>query len=419
MERELGRLSFSEIEAYYTSPRFFGAENEPHQETLIVDGPMEITAREYAQLQEIAKRVVAFIDTFDLRRNGKRIGGDPEILGKSMEIDGFGNSSMRYGGIDIYQHPTLGFKILEINPRVQAMGLQDFRQEILGISGQPQILKHFLEWVQEKGYKNVLVLGSRKNPFWRAYQRVTDQMVGMGVNAVFCNARDFIDKYKDGFVPDLILKFCNNNVFIKEEFSTHLEDIIRQVRIPIVNSLSSAFFGYRGFMGELANSEPGLLPDQKIFSADSTDEELQRYPWLKLEAAGKEFVVNYQDLRRWSKNVLLFLINRNLSSAEKLLDGKDGGDARKLKEVIGFVRELPPEQIVWIGQSNLEPRSVGLKINGVEIDLKILHRVYWFKKQNGEIVVSLEGFGCTHEQFARSKGKINAGSGVAVPMVVK
>lgn len=413
------RLNFPETEAYYTSPRFFGAENEPHQETLIVDEPLVITAHEYSQLQEIAKRAVAVIDTFDLRIKGKGIGADPEMLGKSLEVDGYGDSCMRYGGLDVYQDPTHGFKILEINPRVQAMGLQDFRQKMLGISEQPRILEHFLEWVEEKSYKNVLVLGSHKNPFWRAYQKVTDQLDGMGVNAIFCDARTFIDKYRDGFVPDLILKFCNNNVFIKDEFSAHLEEIIRQRSIPIVNSLGSAYFGYRGFMQELANREPGLLPEQRIFSSDSTDEELERYPWVKLEASGKAYVVNYGELRRWGKNVLLFLINGGLLSAEKLLDGKDGGDARRLKEVIGFIRGIPNEQVVWIGQSNVEPRTTQLKVGGVPTELKILHRVYWFKKHDGELLISLEGFGCTHEQFERSKGKINAGTGVAVPMVIK
>jgi len=409
-----------ELGADYKSPKFFGPENGITQETFIVDEPLEISSGEYRQLNIIASKVAKFIDGYGLIGNEIQVGVSPSTLRKALHIDGQGFSLMRYGGLDVYKDPKEGFKVLEINPRVQAMGLQDFRQEFLGIAGQPQIISDFVEWVNETDHKDILVLGSRQNPFWRAYERLTDKLIESGVNATFADAGEFLERHKEGFTPDLIVKFCNNGIFLNSEYGEALQKTITSNHISIVNPIHSAYFGYRGFLGELSRQDEGLLPAQKILEKGRVEEDnLHQFPWIKLEAAGNAYVVNYSELRKWSRDVLRFLMNNDATSAEKILDEKEGGDAKKLKDVVKFLKNIPDQQIVWLAQSNLEPSSSRFKVMGIETELKVLYRVYWFKKSSGEVAISLEGFGCTNEQFKRSKGKINAGTGFAIPIVIK
>src|SRR3990172_574256 len=412
MAIEFAPVISGEVEVQIESPRFFGAEGDTTQETLIVDEPLVITESEYSQLKQITRKVVNFIDSYDLQANADKIGVNLQTLETCADIDSYGGSTMRYGGLDLYQDPNMGFKVLEINPRVQAMGLQDFRQEYLGIRGEPQIIDHFIEWTQKEGFEKVALLGSRKNPFWRSYQRLADKLTAAEVSAIFCDSRNFIDRYRIGFRPELIVKLSNNNIFLSGEDSGELVEIIRGNSIPVVNSLASVYYGFRGFMEKLGEVTPEILPREVIFGNSVNDEELRNYPWIKLEAAGKNYVVNYKKLTKCGRNAILAIITRDYTLAESLLRDKNGGDANKIRNTIGYVRELPREEVVCIGQSSIEPRLATLNLDGVDTELKILHRVYWFKESSGEIEISLEGFGATHDQFERSKGKINAGSGV-------
>jgi len=420
MERLIGH-SVEPTTVEFMTPRFFGSEGESPQETLITDEPLRLNVEEYERLREIAGDVVRVIDSFELSRGGKSIGVDPETLKECIRLDSCGKSQMRYGGLDLYQTEDGDFRVLEINPRVQAMGLQDFRQEVLGIVGQPQLLQHFLGWVKDRGFTDVVVLGSRKNPFWRGYQRVVERMVAEGINASFWDADTFIRQCRDfGFVPSLILKFCNNNIFLRSEYSSDLKGIIISNRVQIVNSLSSVYFGYRGFMYHLGNECPSLVPSQIALGESSLEEwVLEDYPWVKLEASGKAYVVNYSNLRRWGRDTLLYLINGDLPRARSILSEKTSGDARKLLEVVSFLEDTPRDQIVWLAQSNVEPSRRVLAVGGQPTNLMILYRLYWFKDDDNNIQISLEAFGCTEEQFKMSKGKINAGTGIAIPVVVE
>lgn len=401
------------------SPRYFGAEGDPPQETFITDQPLEVSRVEYDSLKTMCQRIADFIDKYPLEAESSDIGADKKILSESLEIDKHGESKMRYGGLDVYQDPDQGFKILEINPRVQAMGLQDYRQEELGMGDQPALLKDFVEWTKDRSYQNVLVLGSKKNPFWRGCERIAKKLVEGGVNGEFYDVQELVDKSRKGYKPDLILKLCNNNQFLDGQFSDPLKGLVEKHKIPILNPLHATYFGYRGFMTELTNELSELFPDQYLFNTKTSEVEIQGFSWIKLEAAGHQYVVNYNELRRWGKDALLSLINRDFPNVERILGDKEGGDAQKIKKVRDIVQSTPNDQVVWLGQSDVEPRSANLKIAGIDTRLKILHRVYWFRKDDGSVNVSIEGFGNTDAQFQRSKGKINAGTGYSVPMLIK
>jgi len=417
MERLIERADVLPVEVDFSTPRFFGAEGQTPQETYIVDNPLKIISEECLELSTITRNVVDFIDRFRLDQNHIEIGVDPVEFSMAKELDRVGNSTMVYGGLDIYQDKDSGFKVLEINPRVQAMGLQDFRQDLLGIEGPPRILENFLEWINSENYRNVLLLGSKKNPFWRGYQRIEDTLVNSGYNADFCDAQSFKRKYEEGFIPDLIIKLCNNEIFLNGQTGEFISEVIQTHKIRVVNSLTSVYSGYRGFMAKLADELPDLLPSQKIIQSGVNEDDVRTYPWLKLEASGKAYVVNFLKLRKWTRDSIIFLINKDLQSAKDILKDKDGGDAQKLKNVTTVLESTPDDEVVWLAQQDVQPRIESLSVNGVETPLKILHRVYWVKTTRG-LQISLEGFGCTHEQFERSKGKINAMTGVSVPMYI-
>ncbi|BCX15016.1 MAG: hypothetical protein KatS3mg088_699 [Patescibacteria group bacterium] len=398
----------------------FGAEGEIPQENLVADEPLVVTKDEYLKLQLISEKVVSLIDNFDFDGRGSAsvIGADLWVLGRCRQIDSYGNSEMRYGGLDIYKGEDGSFKILEVNPRVQAMGLQDLRQDILGIHDQPSLLGHLVDYLKGENYSRILILGSRKNPFWRAYERVVSKLSDSGMEAVFCDAEAFVNKYNFGsFTPYIILRFCSNNIFTSKY--PELEEIIRKEKIPVINPLISSYFGYRGFMRHLVNVEPQLFPGQIVLGTDVTEEQIIKHPWIKLEAAGEAYVVKYTEIKRWAKDVLRSLIARDFGQASSLLLGKSGGDALRIKEIADFLERVPAEQVVWLCQEDVSPITARLSVGNSKTDLKILLRVYWFKGFDDRIRISLEAFGCTSEQFGRSKGKINAGTGISVPVVVE
>jgi len=262
-------------------------------------------------------------------------------------------------------------------------------------------------------------LGSKKNPFWRAYERVKNKLQEQGVNAEFLDAEAYIEKSNSGYVPDLILKFCSNDQFLSGPFSNQLQEQVGLNKIPIVNPLHASYFGYRGFMTELNCELSDLFPDQYLFGRESDESDLEQFLWVKLEAAGFEYVVNYNELRRWAKDALLHLINRDFKSFDNSVAGRSSGDALKLIQAKDYIINSPEDQVIWLGQSNVEPLSTSLKIAGIETKVKILHRVYWFMDNDEKVEVSLEGFGCEESQFRSSKGKINAGTGFSVPMMIK
>ncbi len=106
------------------SPRFFGQEGGEVQKTLISDEPFGICWEDYQRLSSIAAKVSKFIrlNSVDLDKS-KEIGADPSYLKACLRIDSYGQSTIVYGGLDIYQDPNQGFRILEINLMVQAMNL--------------------------------------------------------------------------------------------------------------------------------------------------------------------------------------------------------------------------------------------------------------------------------------------------------
>ncbi len=401
------------------SPRYFGSIDSFLKETLITSEPLCLSELEFRNLREITLRIVSFIDRFSLKENCIAIGANPNIVIRSLMIDSYGDSSMRYGGLDIYQDPNLGFKVLEINPRVQALGLQDFRQKELGIVNQPNLFSDLLSWLKGRGFEEILVLGSRKNPFWRAYEELTLNLNREGFNAHFWDAQKFLIENKmSGYNPDLILKFCSNKIFLDSDYSEELTTIVAKYSIPIINPLHSSYFGYRGFLEKLREFMPDIVPGQKILKCDASDQKLLEFPWVKLEASGYEYVVNYRGLKRWGKEALLGLIRGDILFSKTVLRDRSGSDASKLREVAYVLENVPPEEIVWLAQSNVRPLTRELRTKEGLVKMDILHRVYWFKDDEGNVNISLEAFGCTDSQLKQSKGKINAGTGYAIPVVI-
>ncbi len=132
-----------------------------------------------------------------------------------------------------------------------------------------------------------------------------DKIRKSGKRAEFWEVATFIDNYKSlGYVPDVILRFCGNWQFVSGHFCQDMENVIREHKIPIVNSLSASFYGYRGYLSIIAEELPDMFPNQYLFEGKVDDEILSSFPWLKLEAAGFEYVVNYSQLRKWARRLL-------------------------------------------------------------------------------------------------------------------
>lgn len=385
--------------------------------TLITDESLEINHSEFKRLEGITIEVAQIIEKYQLNPESNTIGADQDNLAKCLEIDNFGKSKTVYGGLDIYKDSqTDKFKVLEINPRAQAMGLQDTRQEMHGNLSEPNLLSSFVGWVKDKGYQDVLVLGSKKNPFYRAYEKITNNLNTNGINAIFTDLEGFNLIHKNKYVPDLIFRNCNNNVFLsKDSDSIKLREATEKHKIPIVNPLHSSYFGYRGFLKTVQESSPQILPDQIIVSKGVTEKDLISFPWLKLESSGEEYVVNFNELRRWGKDTILSLVDKNFDLAEQTLTGKNGSDSNRLRSVIKLLKQGSEADTVWLAQSDVKPSESVLKITGVDTSLKLLYRTYWLHGQDG-IKVSAECFGCNNDQYQKSKGKINAGSGYSVPV---
>lgn len=401
------------------SPRLFGPENQDPQETFITDEPLIIPESEFKELVEIVEAVVSFIEDYPLSENARNIGINPDYLGDTLEFDRKSGGSMLYGGLDIYKNSSGEFKILEINSRAQAMGLQDYRLQSLGITNQPLMVQHLSDWVRDNGFKKVLALGSRHNPFWKAHERISNVLNLLGTSCEYSDTQSFEELYKSGFEPDMVLVFCSSKHILYHESSNFLKEVLVNEKIPVFNSLSSVSYGYRGFLEQISKNLPKYFPEQKMVGMGTTDEDLQAFPWLKLEAPGSEYVVNYNKLKRWAKDTVLAIINRDFRKIGELTAGKTSRDAQKLISAGEIVEKSMEDEVRWIAQEHIDLSTTTLSFSGQPMELKILHRVYWVKKSDGGIQVSIEGFGATKEQFSRSKGKINAGTGISVPMIIK
>ncbi len=402
------------------SPRFFGPEDKDPQETFITDEPLIIPESEFKELIEIVEAVVSFIDDYPLlSENAKNIGVNPGYLNEILEFDRKAGGSMLYGGLDIYKNSSGKFKILEINSRAQAMGLQDYRLQSLGIADQPLMIKHLSDWTRDRGFKKVLALGSKYNPFWRAHERVSNTLNLLGISCEYSDTQSFEGLYRSGFEPDMILTFCSARHILYHESSSFLKKVVLNEKIPVFNSLSSVLYGYRGFLEQAAKGLPKFFPEQKIIHAGVIDEDLKSHPWLKLEAPGFEYVVNYSKLRKWAKDTLLVIINGDMQKINELIGERTSGDAQKLISVGEAIKRSSEDEVRWIAQEHIDPSTETLNFSGEPVELKILYRVYWVNNADGGVQVSVEGFGATKKQFSRSKRKINAGTGISVPVVIR
>lgn len=400
------------------SPLFFGHEGSTPQQTLITNRPMEISKADFEAICTVTQRVARYINVFSLAGRAQSLGVSENLMENMIEFDQDVEGKMIFGGLDLYRDPNLGFKILEINPRVQAMGLQDYRLKYLGIADQPTMINHFMESLAKDGYKKALVLGSRQNPFWRAHERITDLLNKYGLESVYSDTQAFDSCYQGGFVPDVVIRFCSSEFLLYHESAISLRQFMLDRKVPVINTISSTFFGSRGFLKIIEQDMPELLPKQiDLKSVEDAEDIIKTYPWIKLDAGTFSYVVNISELRKWGRGALLSLLKGDKTRFNQALDGRISGDAIKLQDAAKAIDKTTPDQIKWIAQEAVKPQEVTLPIDGYPADLKILHRAYWV--QNGDqIDVSIEGFGCTKEQYSASKGKINAGSGIAVPMVV-
>lgn len=400
------------------SPVFYGAVNEKRQKTLIVDKPTVMTHSDFNILSVIAKKVVNYMDEYQLLNNIERIAADPIMMNDSLAFDRATNSHLVYGGLDLYKTASGEFKILEINSHVQAMGLQDFRLESLGVFDQPLIVNHFINLIQNREYKKVVVLGSRKNPFWRAHSRVSKIINSKGVDSRYVDTQSFQKLHKSGFEPDAIIRFCSTSHFLYHRSSDYLRQIAVKNSIPVLNATSAIFFGHRGFLKQASENLPDLFPRQIELSRHSTEDVFQEYPWLKLDAPGAEFVTNFKVLKRWAKNAVIALIELDYAKFDEIIQEKETNEAKILVSLRHSISSSSKKYIKWIAQESLKPSEVKASFKGRIEKLRILYRTYWVKKDKRKIDISVEGYGCTPVQFSRSRGKINGGTGMAVPMII-
>ena len=424
IQREIERngLLSDEILGYESleSPMWFGPEGQEPERTFITDEPLRITISEYEMLSSLAQKVTEYISSYSLEENSAGLGFNPQYLKDSLLYDNSWGGRILYGGLDVYIDGNGEPKVLEINSRVQAMGLQDARLDYLGIDFQPKMINQFVDRLQENRYEKIVVLGSRKNPFWRSHLRLARTIESASMQCVHCPTEAFGEILESGFVPDVIIRKCSSSHILYSSNASKLREAVLTRQIPFINSLSSTFYGDRGFLGKIAEDLPDLFPEQVELGIGSSEEEFREYPWLKLET-GDEFayVVNFNRLRKWARDGVVSLVRRDFEEFEATVGEKTNRDATRLKRVKEAVCKIPEEQVKWIAQRDVDPPSVNLTFNGEPQTFSILHRVYWVNGLNGEVSVSLEGFGCTEKQFSQSKGKINAGTGVSVPMVIE
>ena len=100
------------------------------------------------------------------------------------------------------------------------------------------------------------------------------------------------------------------------------------------------------------------------------------------------------------------------------LEGRGTTDAKNLRKAMDEVEKVGQDQVKWVAQKHIDPEVFRFSVGGEIQDVRVMHRVYWWKKTNGELSVSLEAYGATNKQYSRSKGKINGGSSYAVPVVI-
>lgn len=400
------------------TPIYFGAEGTAPQRTLIADEPLEVPFEDFQRLQEITEQVAGYIGKYPMLNRLDTVGIDPEFARQASCFDQTLGNRMVYGGLDLYRDPEQGFKVLEINPLAQAMGLQDFRLEFLGIKDQPLIAQHLIDLLIDEGHEKALVLGSKQNPFWRGHQRVANLLNDHGIRTLHSDAQSFEELHRGGFNPDVVIRVTNARFLLSDPKAQYLREVLAEDRIPVYNSISSTAYGYRGFLRDVEADLPGLLPEQTELLPGSDISVLERYPWIKLDAHDFSYVANALKLRRWGRDALLALVNGDSTNFIGLLQDKVNGDSTNLWKAHKAISTTSPDQVKWIAQQNVEPQKAVLRVGGEPTTLKILHRAYWVTGLDGEIKVSIEGFGCTPEQYSSSKAKINAGSGISIPMVI-
>lgn len=400
------------------TPLYFGAEGTTPQKTLITDEPLKVPFEDYQRIRSITEQVADYISQYPLLDRLDTVGIDPNFIREATCFDQTLANQMIYGGLDLYRDPEQGFKVLEINPLAQAMGLQDFRLEYLGIKDQPLIAQYLVDRLLDENHRRALVLGSKQNPFWRGHQRVASMLNDYGIETKHTDAQSFEELHKAGFDPDVVIRFTNSRFLLSDPKAQYLRELLAENQIPVYNSISSTAYGYRGFLRDVEVDLPGLLPDQTELTTGSNADTLERYPWIKLDAHDFSYVAHAMKIRRWGRDAILALVKGDDESFIQLLQGKVNSDSTNLWKAHKAVHSTSPDQIKWIAQQNVEPQEAILRVDGEPTTLKILHRAYWVTNIDGKIDISIEGFGCTPEQYSSSKAKINAGSGISVPMVI-
>lgn len=412
------------------SPMLFGAQNAEARRTLITNEPLVAPQALYRKFIEISQKVSDYMEAYTLYGRAAQIGAEPNYFNQALDLDRKTSRAILpehilYAGLDVYVDPIEGPKVLEINSSVQAMGLQETRLDLLGVSNQPRTVDHFIDRLHDSGVDRLMVLGSKLNPFWRAHARLSRTVSMSGIDCTYNSIEEFEQIWKDGYHPDAIVKLCSTDNILNLPQSGFMREQVVGNTIPFVNRVSAAFYGYRGFLDLIARDIPELFPGQTALGSEVDEPRMEKFPWIKLEA-GKDlaYVVNFNDLRRWGKDALISLIQGKYSDFDRYIGTRDNGDAQALKEVKSNIENKPADQIRWVAQQDVRPLRSSLSYSNRDgdtrdTDLHILHRVYFVRGIDGKVKVSLEAFGCTEEQFSRSKGKVNAGTGIAVPIIIK
>lgn len=387
--------------------------------TRISEIPLIVTQEDYLNISRLVERVSMTLDQIKWNRVFKLLGVEEGYFYDCLNFDKLTSSEIIMGGVDLYRDKDSTWKILEVNSDApQFLGLQDFRQQILGVTDQPNGVDHFIEFLHSNRIRRVWVIGTKTNPYWRGHVELCRKLTEKGFETRYGGAQDISKLLEEKFIPQLMVRFTGSRFLLYDPKAAPFREFISTSPIPMVNSLAAVFCGYRGVLEYLAEKLPDLFPAQTTVGPAS-EESLSEYPWIKIEVGGRKYVANFRGLRQWTREVLLAILRGNIPEAERILSGKQNTDSTLLCSLCGKINEVQLGSVRWVAQQHIEPSETEIVVNENKIAVKTLFRAYWIKLPTGGLRISLEAIGCDKEQYSKSKSKINAGSGIVIPVVIR
>jgi hypothetical protein len=394
---------------------FLGERGRSAQETFISDEPLIIDKKDFAKITKVVETIVSHIEVNQPCRIGDPWGRD--LYKEICEFDSRVGSEMVFGGLDVYKDQNGEFKVLRIDPSVQSSGLQTLALENLGIKDQPTFFTHMLEFVRAKKLDNVMILGGTTSVYWRTLALLATHLKLNGIKTVFGDTSSLVNYLDSGFEPKVFFRFCSSWHILRHVMSQVLKNYSLENKIPIYNSLYASLVGDNVYLTGLSEDLPHIFPKQVDITLKVDEKQLEKFPWLKVEASGYRYVVNFNNLQRWAKNCLISLIDEDYSLFDKEIKGRTNSDATKIIDLKKGLEKIGAGKVKWIAQEHINPDEKIIKVGGKSEKMKILYKAYWVKVAEGDIRISLEGAGCVDSQYYGSKGKINSGSGIVIPII--